>query len=45
VILHLLDQVFRAGTWRAFHGVSPLVALVICLMVAGVMLALSRRWW
>ena len=33
---HILDVIFRASVWRALHGVSPLVAAGIAVLVIGI---------
>lgn len=38
---HIADVIFRSAVWRAMHGVSPIVALVIAgaaVLVAGIYL-------
>lgn len=30
----ILHEIFHAALWRGFHGVAPVIALVIALMIA-----------
>ncbi len=40
---HILDIIGRAATWRAMHGVSPMVAALIAAAVFAVALYGRRR--
>ena len=40
---HIVDTIFRAGVFRAMHGVSPMMAAGIACAAVVVAFALRRR--